>query len=420
MNRRSFLRTTAAGLLGAGLASALPGALGRGLAATGGRGRRFLFVVNQGGWDPLNALTPMFDAPNIAMPQGATRTVIGGLPLVDSAQRPAVRAFFEAHARRVAILHGVAVRSVAHDVCQVTMMTGSATGGGADFATRLAETGRSDPLPHLVLAGPVYPGGLASLVARAGATGQLQGLVDGSILARSDLPLTGLRNPTRDQIDDFVRRRTAAWSDALGRYDLAEAHARAAQLEALRGDLSFAADGSFQAQIELAVQALSRGVAQCVTISPPVSWDTHTDSDNQQSQLWEGLFTGLSRLMARLSATPAPMLGGQSTSAKLADETVVVVLSEMARTPRLNADMGRDHWPWTSVMLIGPGLAGGRAYGGYDDNYGGLGVDPASGDVDRARTSPTPAQLGATLLALADMDPALAGPGVEPLTGMLA
>jgi|GEM_PF-229136 len=426
VHRRAFLRGGVLGLagiaLGAGLASALPGFMGRALAAPAGAKKRFIFVVNQGGWDPLNALTPLFGQSNIAMPIASSATTIGGLKLVDSAQRPSVRAFFEAHAARTAIVHGVAVRSVAHDVCQVTMMTGSATGGGADFATRLSEVGAADPLPHLVLAGPVYPGALAPLVARAGATGQLQGLVDASILGASDIGLTPLKNPTRDKVDDFVRRRTRAWADAVGeaRADLPSALGRASQLEALRGDLSFAADGSFESQIELAVQALGRGVAQCVTISPPVSWDTHTDSDNQQSQLWEAFFAGMNRLASRLATTPAPILAGQSNVGMLASETVVVVLSEMARTPQLNADNGRDHWPWTSVVLFGDGITGGRAIGGYDAGYRGLGVDPATGETDAARAAPTPTQLGATLMALADLDPSVLGPTVEPLVGILA
>ena len=34
----------------------------------------------------------------------------------------------------------------------------------------------------------------------------------------------------------------------------------------------------------------------------------------------------------------------------LAEETVVVVLSEMGRTPGINGTDGKDHWPWTSAM----------------------------------------------------------------------
>ncbi len=191
--------------------------------------------------------------------------------------------------------------------------------------------------------------------------------------------------------------------------------ARKVRLEALRDDMSFVTDGSLDAQARLAVAALANDVARCVTISPPMSWDTHTDNDNQQSGLWEGLFGTLLRLLDRLQATPAP---GRLASASLAEETVIVAVSEMSRTPRRNADNGRDHWPWTSALLVGPGLAGGRALGGYDRNHAGVGVDPVSGALDAAREATSPAQLAATLLTLAGC--ADEGPGVAPLLGALA
>jgi uncharacterized protein (DUF1501 family) len=153
-----------------------------------------------------------------------------------------------------------------------------------------------------------------------------------------------------------------------------------------------------------------------VTISPPVSWDTHTDSDNQQTGLWEGLFAALLRLQRLLETTPAP---GVDATAMLADETVVVVVSEMARTPKLNADGGRDHWPWTSLMMVGPGLTGGRVVGAHDGNHAGIGVDPASGELDAGRAATSPNEVGATLLALGGMDPTVLGPGGVPVTGVL-
>jgi len=420
LTRRHFLARAGHGLLGAAVASAIPGAVGRAIAnsATAPR-RRFVFVINQGGWDPLMVFAPMFGSASIEMPPASAPATIAGLPLVDSPLRPATRAFFERHGHRALLLHGLAVRSVAHDVCELTMMTGHATGGAADFATRLSTLADTDALPHLVLAGPVYPGALASRVARAGASGQLQELVSGAILHRSDEPVRPLRAPSQRVVDDFVRRRAAAWAESGGpiRATLGEAHGRASQLEDLRWEMSFASDGSLLNQVNVAVQALAGGVARCVTISPPLSWDTHTDSDNQQTQLFEALFVGLERLMSQLATTPAP--GGDASRA-LREDTVVVVLSEMARTPRLNADNGRDHWPWTTALLLGDGLTGGRAVGGYDAGYAGQGIDPTSGELAPGADAPTPAQLGATLLALADLDPALAGPGVDPLLGVLA
>ncbi|MFO0748510.1 MAG: DUF1501 domain-containing protein [Myxococcota bacterium] len=196
---------------------------------------------------------------------------------------------------------------------------------------------------------------------------------------------------------------------------------RATRLEDLQWDMSFGSDGSFGSQIEVAVQALSRGIAQCVTVSPPVSWDTHTDSDNQQSQLWELLFSGLGRIMARMSELPSQAAAGASAAAsrKLLDDVVLVVLSEMGRTPQLNADQGRDHWPWTTALVIGPGVTGGRVVGGFDAGYAGKGLDATTAEVDERSPAPSPAALGATLLQLAGLDPTVMGPGVAPLAGVL-
>ncbi len=43
--------------------------------------------------------------------------------------------------------------------------------------------------------------------------------------------------------------------------------------------------------------------------------------------------------------------------------TLVVVSGEVGRTPRVNPNAGRDHWPKVfSVALAGAGIQGGQAY----------------------------------------------------------
>ena len=49
---------------------------------------------------------------------------------------------------------------------------------------------------------------------------------------------------------------------------------------------------------------------------------------------------------------------------------------------------GEDHWPWTSAMLIGPNVNGGRAYGRTDEWLKPLAIDLATG---------APAENGVTL-----------------------
>ena len=48
----------------------------------------------------------------------------------------------------------------------------------------------------------------------------------------------------------------------------------------------------------------------------------------------------------------------------LLDETLVVVMSDFGRTPKINKKAGRDHWTHCySVMLAGAGIRGGTLYG---------------------------------------------------------
>jgi hypothetical protein len=51
----------------------------------------------------------------------------------------------------------------------------------------------------------------------------------------------------------------------------------------------------------------------------------------------------------------------------LLDETLVVIMSEMGRTPRVNGNAGRDHWTYCySVMFAGAGIKGGTICGASD------------------------------------------------------
>jgi hypothetical protein len=51
----------------------------------------------------------------------------------------------------------------------------------------------------------------------------------------------------------------------------------------------------------------------------------------------------------------------------LLDETLVVVMGEMGRTPQINPAGGRDHWTFCySVLLAGAGVRGGSVYGASD------------------------------------------------------
>lgn len=79
----------------------------------------------------------------------------------------------------------------------------------------------------------------------------------------------------------------------------------------------------------------------------------------------------------------------------LLDETLVVVIGEFGRTPRINGLGGRDHWGRVfSFAMAGAGIAGGQVLGASDR----LGSDPA---LDPLR----PHDLTATIFYLLGIDP---------------
>src|SRR5262249_27549945 len=71
-------------------------------------------------------------------------------------------------------------------------------------------------------------------------------------------------------------------------------------------------------------------------------------------------------------------------------ETLVVVMGEFGRSPKVNPWAGRDHWPRCySVFMAGGGVRGGHLYGKSDR----IGADPAENPV-------TPQDLVATFYSL--------------------
>jgi hypothetical protein len=80
----------------------------------------------------------------------------------------------------------------------------------------------------------------------------------------------------------------------------------------------------------------------------------------------------------------------------LLDETLVVWCGEFGRSPKINADAGRDHWPQCyTVLLAGGGVRGGRVHGTSDPT----GAFPKDDPV-------RPDDVAATMFAALGLEPA--------------
>jgi uncharacterized protein (DUF1501 family) len=62
---------------------------------------------------------------------------------------------------------------------------------------------------------------------------------------------------------------------------------------------------------------------------------------------------------------------------KMLDSTLIMVSTEFGRTPKVNKDEGRDHWPKVfSIVLAGGGIKKGSVYGSSDPTAAEPDTDP--------------------------------------------
>lgn len=117
----------------------------------------------------------------------------------------------------------------------------------------------------------------------------------------------------------------------------------------------------------LARRLVERGVPFIeVSLGGGAGWDTHADNFNQVANLSRDLDAGWATLMKDLDERG------------LLESTTILWMGEFGRTPSINSNAGRDHFPtaW-SCVLGGGGIAGGQAYGRTSED----GIEVVDGQV---------------------------------------
>ena len=113
------------------------------------------------------------------------------------------------------------------------------------------------------------------------------------------------------------------------------------------------------------------------------SWDHHSN-----------MFPQLRSRLPRFDAAFAGLVTDLERRGML-DETLVVYLTEFGRTPKVNSQAGRDHWPGVfSVAFAGAGISTGQIIGASDQDGARPIEDPVS-----------PEQIAATILHLVGIPP---------------
>jgi uncharacterized protein DUF1501 len=135
----------------------------------------------------------------------------------------------------------------------------------------------------------------------------------------------------------------------------------------------------------LARRLIEAGARFVTTVNgQSIVWDTHKDN-----------FNGLkNRLVPPMENAFTALLDDLSERGLL-DSTLVVWMGDFGRTPKINNDAGRDHWPQCySVVLAGGGIRGGQVVGESD----------ATGAFPITRAV-SPADIHATVFAALGYDP---------------
>lgn len=117
---------------------------------------------------------------------------------------------------------------------------------------------------------------------------------------------------------------------------------------------------------------------------PSITWDTHKDNNNRLKNV----------LVPPMEQAYVALLDDLEERGLL-ESTLVIWMGEFGRTPKINGDAGRDHWPGCYTMVLaGGGIRGGQVVGSSDS----IGAYPKERPV-------SPADVHATVFTALGYDP---------------
>jgi hypothetical protein len=121
---------------------------------------------------------------------------------------------------------------------------------------------------------------------------------------------------------------------------------------------SYTSEGPLAARKLLLARRLVEAGVRCVSVSIS-DFDTHTENDRRMKLLGPIVDHAIHALVRDLDERG------------MLDEVLVLAWGEFGRTPKLNAQGGRDHWPQVGMaMLAGGGMTSGQVIGSTDKYAG--------------------------------------------------
>jgi hypothetical protein len=368
MSRRNFLKRC--GLAGLGFAApvysqAVLGSTGTKAETEGYPGPYYVVYNASGGWDTTYLMDPKgVDGINRLYQQGDILTV-GNHRVAPIAKHIAKgmsnEDFFAKYGSELCVFNGLDLSVNNHTPCARYMATGKLDSlAYPTFPALVAACyGAEAPLAFLTFGNYSATGNLVPM----SRVPYLQSL---RLLARAD-SVEGGTHPYQDAfVADRIERALegqfeARVSDArLPRVERSQSMLYAAQTnsKALRRVVPFLpkepAKERLAQQNDIALAAFKAGV--CVSANLSIGqFDSHNNNDADQMKLIPEFLAGIDDLLCKAEAL------------EIRDKLVVIIQSEMGRTPNYNNGNGKDHWSISSIMFLGPGIVGNRLIGATDE-----------------------------------------------------
>ena len=354
MKRRDFMRI----MLGAGTASGFRVPLAN---AADYRGKLFVFIQADGGWDPTSFCDP--------------KTNVAGEPIINHwAEAGEVRqagniryapfannqAFFDKYYQRILVVNGVDAQTNSHTAGVVHNWSGRISEGYPTTTALLAaHNGAGLSMPYLSFGGFSNTAGVA-VFTRLNNPGEIRNISKPELLGGDPdrRPYFGSDDwaAIRSHRDQRMARLAAAPNLMPRDLRNRELYASALEPDAAEGlrlyaDLIPSASelqaveefqpyrSTLKRQAQLAVLAFKAGVAVSADLRLG-GFDTHDDHDRDQGWLLGNLTHSVDYLWDY-----AELHG-------VADRLVVVMGSDFGRTNKYNAEMGKDHWPIGSFLVM--------------------------------------------------------------------
>jgi Protein of unknown function (DUF1501) len=388
LSRRDWLRLSAAGVVGYSLSGWL-GAFANEAAKNPQRKRSCILLWMNGGPSQMDT----FDLKPGHANGGPFKEIATSVPGIKISEHlPKVAR----HMDKMALIRSMQTKEADHGRATYQMRTGHLPGGpvqfptlGSLFSKEMEQPGAELPnfvsiAPYRFFSPAAYdPGFLgpqyAPLVVGEGQQSlipipgqQANNNYEDSLKVRDvDLPsgVTSERAAARTRLlaemqDDFLEKRSADSSQSHR-----SAYQRAVTLMHSRATKAFDLDDEPKALRDrygrnlfgqgclLARRLIQKNVpfveVSLATVGNLVlGWDTHTNN-----------FDGVKRLSEVLDSAWATLMEDLKDKGLL-DSTLVVWMGEFGRTPKINGNRGRDHWPnsWTTA-LAGGGIKGGQVVG---------------------------------------------------------